>query len=257
MLVYLHGLNSSSRSQKAQRLRAELAPFQVLAVDYRPHRPAEAVARLERFFTDLGPVAPAVIGSSMGGFYARYLARRFGFSHLFLINPALTPWTFVDAHLGERMTTAGGEEYVVDAALGEELRRYAVTEPYDQVPTTLFLDRGDEVIDYRIAERIFADCGRLFVWDGGDHAFQHLDDAIQVLREHLRSRPSATADGSAGRDRDRARLQPGRGMEETLGQMETAGVGADGRADGTQQEDDEDPRNPVAPPAAPGGDVAA
>jgi hypothetical protein len=31
---------------------------------------------------------------------------------------------------------------------------------------TLFLERGDEVIDTRIAERIYADCGRLMVWDG-------------------------------------------------------------------------------------------
>jgi hypothetical protein len=23
------------------------------------------------------------------------------------------------------------------------------------------------------------------VWDGGDHAFQHLDEAIETVREHL------------------------------------------------------------------------
>lgn len=198
MLVYLHGLNSSSQSQKAQRLRAELAPFQVLAVDYPAHRPADAVARLTRFFADLGPVAPAVIGSSMGGFYGQYLARRFSVSHLFLINPALTPWTFVDAHLGEHMTTAAGEHYLVDAALGAQLRRYAIAEPCDRVPTTLFLDRGDEVIDCRIAERIYAECGRIFAWDGGDHAFQHLDAALQVVREHLQWRAAVRAGGSAG-----------------------------------------------------------
>jgi len=195
MLVYLHGLNSSSQSQKALRLKAALAPFQVLAIDYPPHRPDVAVPRLSRVFADLGPVEPAVIGSSMGGFYGQYLARRFRFSHLFLINPALTPWTFVDEHLGERMTTADGEDYVVDTALREALQRYAIPEPCDQVPTTLFLDRGDEVIDCRIAERLYAGCGRHFVWDGGDHAFQHLDAAIDVVREHLRSQPFVTASG--------------------------------------------------------------
>jgi len=193
VLVYLHGLNSSSRSVKAGLLREHLAPFEVLAVDYRPHRPDEAIARLSRFFEDLRPQRPAVIGSSMGGFYGQYLARRFPFSHLFLINPALTPWTFIGERLGETQTTANGENYVLTADLADRLRPYGIETPCDGTPTTLFLDRGDEVIDYRIAERLYADCGRLLVWDGGDHAFQHMDAAIEVLLDHLSS--MATAKG--------------------------------------------------------------
>ena len=189
MLVYIHGLNSSSRSFKANRLRERLDPHPVVAIDYPAHRPADAVAVLSDFFATLREqhegIAPAVVGSSMGGFYGQYLARRFRFSHLYLINPALTPWSLFREHIGETMTTADGERYLVTESLIDSTRPYGVEDPCDGTPTTLFLERGDEVIDYRIAERIYAGCGRLMIWDGGDHSFQRLDEAIVTIREHL------------------------------------------------------------------------
>ncbi len=140
--------------------------------------------QLSAFFTDLGAQRPAVIGSSMGGFYGQWLARRFTFSHLFMINPALTPWDLFAHRIGETMTTARGDTYQVTAELIERTRPYGVPDPCDGVPTTLFLDQGDEVIDYRIAERLYRPCGRLLIWDGGDHAFQHMAEAIEVIRDH-------------------------------------------------------------------------
>lgn len=185
MLVYLHGLNSSSQSAKALALRERLAPHRVLAPDYPAHRPAEAVERLSRYFADLEGDTPAVVGSSMGGFYGQFLARRFVFSHLFMINPALRPWELFLKHVGETQTTARGEVYEVTRPLVESTRRFGIDDPCDGVPTTLLLDRGDEVIDYRIAEALYRTCGRLMIWDGGDHAFQHLDEASELIRHHL------------------------------------------------------------------------
>lgn len=185
MLIYLHGLNSSGRSDKAIRLREILKPHPVLAPDYPAHRPRAAVERLAAFFSDLKDARPAVVGSSMGGFYGQWLSRRFAFSHLYLINPALAPWDLFPPHIGETMTAADGETYSVTAQLIEETRPYRIDNPCDGVPTTLFLDRGDETIDYRIAESIYRDCGRLMIWDGGDHAFQHLAEAALVMRAHL------------------------------------------------------------------------
>jgi uncharacterized protein len=189
MLLYLHGLNSSSLSFKAGRFREQLAPHPVVAIDYPAHRPDQAIEHLSAFFRALNArhpdVEPAVVGSSMGGFYGQYLARRFRFSHLYLINPALTPWSLFREHIGETMTTADGERYLVTESLIDSTRPYGVEDPCDGTPTTLFLERGDEVIDYRIAERIYAGCGRLMIWDGGDHAFQRMDEAIGTIREHL------------------------------------------------------------------------
>jgi len=188
MIVYLHGLNSSSGSAKAALLRDRLAPEPILTPDYHAQDPERAIAELSNFFTGLAEQRPIVVGSSMGGFYGQWLARRFAFSHLFMINPALTPWQFFRHRLGETMTTARGESYVLTAELIDRTRPYGVQNPCDGVPTTLFLDRGDEVINYRIAESIYRPCGRLLIWDGGDHAFQHMDEAIEVIREQLPGR---------------------------------------------------------------------
>jgi predicted esterase YcpF (UPF0227 family) len=192
ILIYLHGLNSSGLSHKAGVLRERLAPVPVLAPSYPAHQPAEAVAALSSLLAGLANrPPPLVVGSSMGGFYGQYLARRFPVAHLFMINPALRPWDLMADFLGQTMTTAGGESYVVTRALIESTRPFGVTDPCDGVPTTLFLDRGDEVIDCRIAEALYRDCGRLLIFEGGDHAFQHLDEAIRVIEEAESSEPDA------------------------------------------------------------------
>jgi uncharacterized protein len=183
--IYLHGLNSSSRSVKAGILRERLAPATVLTPDYPAHRPAAAMELLTDLFTGLGPVCPTVIGSSMGGFYGQWLARRFEFAHLYLINPALTPWDLLPPYLGQTMTTALGETYEVTPELIAAFGASRIADPCDGVPTTVLLDRGDEVIDYRIAESIYRPCGRLLIWDGGDHAFQHMEEAISIIGESM------------------------------------------------------------------------
>jgi predicted esterase YcpF (UPF0227 family) len=183
VLVYLHGLNSSARSYKAGLLRERLAPLPVLAPSYPAHRPRAAVERLSAVFRELADKPPPiVVGSSMGGFYGQYLARRSPVAHLYMINPALTPWELMEAFLGQRMTTADGEDYFITRSLIAATRPYGIADPCDGIPTTLFLDKGDGVIDYRIAEALYRPCGRLLIFEGGDHAFQHLDEAIAVIR---------------------------------------------------------------------------
>lgn len=190
MLIYLHGLNSSSGSVKAGVLRKELAPSQVLAPSYPAHDPDRAIAGLSEFLRRQPEESPPVIiGSSMGGFYGQYLARRFTFAHLFMINPALEPWNLLRDHLGERMTTADGETYGITQTLIDSTRKYGITTPCDGVETSLFLDRGDEVIDYRVAASRYRDCARLMVFDGGDHGFQHMDSLIDALRRQLARHP--------------------------------------------------------------------
>jgi len=190
-ILYLHGLNGSSQSHKANMLRAALAPVELIAPDYPAHRPDDAVASLTGVFRSItaGGVGPVVVGSSMGGFYGQYLARHFPVEHLFLINPALTPWTLLAQFEGTTMTTARGETYTLTRAQLVRTRAYGVERPCngdeDGTPTTLFLDRGDEVIDYRIAEALYRDCGHILAFDGGDHAFQHLETAVGVIRSTL------------------------------------------------------------------------
>ncbi len=189
MIIYLHGLNSSSKSQKARHISRALAPTRVLAPDYPAHQPERAVSilltLLERVVEQSGP--PVIIGSSMGGFYGRWLITRVPCAHLFMINPAIQPWVQLRAYAGQPQETASGEGYVLTREILDQTRALAPSRPCANLdtPMTLLLDDGDEVIDQRSVAAAYRDCARLLIFPRGNHAFAHLDQSLDMIRETL------------------------------------------------------------------------
>jgi uncharacterized protein len=186
MIVYLHGFNSGGRSQKAAWLRAQLAPAPVFAPDYPAHRAGEALRVLRKFIRRLRRENPQnrklmLIGSSLGGFWAQWLAPEFGAS-LVLINPSLHPDETLARHTGRYRNEAAGGETVLTAEDVRALKAHRV-EPCDpKVPTLVLLDAQDEVLDYRIAETALRGCGTTIVYPGGSHRFDHLAEALPGIR---------------------------------------------------------------------------
>lgn len=187
MILYLHGLNSGGTSGKAGFLRQSLAPIPVLSPTYPAHLPMQAIYDLQRYISELLVEHPRLllVGSSMGGFYGQYLARHFrdNIARLVLINPALKPWELLPDLVGEQYNEATGERYLLTAEDVEQTRQFEIKAVNDGIPTTLLLDKGDEVIDYRIAEKRHRECGELFIFEGGDHRFQHMDEAVNIIRK--------------------------------------------------------------------------
>jgi predicted esterase YcpF (UPF0227 family) len=187
MILYLHGLNSGGTSGKAATLRQALTPIPVLSPTYPGHLPMQAVYDLQRYISELEQEYPRflIVGSSMGGFYGQYLARQFkqAVVRLIMINPALKPWDLLKDHIGEQYNEATEEHYLLTAEQIEQTRQFGIKEADDGIPTTLLLDKGDEVIDYRIAQEAYQDSGELFIFEDGDHRFQHMDEAIEIIRE--------------------------------------------------------------------------
>jgi len=190
MILYLHGLNSGGTSGKAATLRRALAPIPVTSPTYPGHLPMQAVYDLQRYISELEQEHPQfmIVGSSMGGFYGQYLARRFreNIARLVMINPALRPWELLPDLIGEQHNEATGERYLLTAEDVEQTRQFGFADVDDGIPTTLLLDKGDEAIDYRIAEGMYRNCGELFIFEGGNHRFQHMDEAIEIIRESYR-----------------------------------------------------------------------
>jgi len=186
MIIYLHGFNSGGRSQKAAWLREHLAPVPVFAPDYPAHRAREALRVLRKFIRRLRRENPAsarlmFIGSSLGGFWAQYLAREFD-TRLVLINPSLRPDQTLAQHVGRFANAATGTETVLSADDVKLLKKYR-TEPCNwRVPTLTLLDEKDEVLDYRIAAMVLTGCGRTIVYPGGSHRFDHLAEALPEIR---------------------------------------------------------------------------
>ncbi|HNX19707.1 MAG TPA: YqiA/YcfP family alpha/beta fold hydrolase [Acidobacteriota bacterium] len=162
-VVYVPGLNTKGPSEKAVFLRQS---FDVVQLAYDPERPRESV---ERLAADLDRAAPdaVVVGSSLGGFYAYWLAKHSGRSAL-LLNPCVFPSRFLTA-----APPALQAEY---AALEAEL--YAGAPAPD---TVVLLETGDEVLDYTVAEAHFQSRAWVQIFQGGSHRFENRQAILDAL----------------------------------------------------------------------------
>ena len=62
--------------------------------------PDQVAAMLARFTAGMPPEELTVVGSSLGGFYATWLAEKTG-CRAVLLNPVVRPWELVRDFLGE------------------------------------------------------------------------------------------------------------------------------------------------------------
>lgn len=186
MIIYLHGFNSGGRSSKAGQLRSLLAPLPVLAPTYPVHRVPQAPRFLRKFIRRLRRENPhdkklLLVGSSLGGFWAQYLAPEFGAGQV-LINPALQPDEALLGVVGPQQNEVTGERYVLTAAEVKALGAYRRARCDPGIPSLLLLDEADESLDYRVAAGFYRGCGNTRVFPGGNHRFEHLPEALADIR---------------------------------------------------------------------------
>ena len=182
MLIYIHGFNSSSLSFKAGLLRrrmAELKRSDELLTPELPPAPSEAIAMLEAV---VGRHAPrvALIGSSLGGYYATWLAERHRVRAV-LVNPAVRPYDLLADYVGPQANLYTGARYEFTAQHVDDLRKLEI-ETITPEHYLLMVETGDEVLDYRHAVDRYRGCRQLVI-EGGDHGFSdfadYLDHALQ------------------------------------------------------------------------------
>lgn len=182
MLLYLHGFNSSAQSGKAQILlawaHARGIPAQCPNL---PVRPAAAMALCERLIADSAtPVT--LIGSSLGGFYATWLAERHALRAV-LVNPCVACDEKLARELGQTQKNwHDGTEYVFGPEHLAELQALkvaAITRPERYL---LLVEKGDEVLDYREAVAYFNGSEQV-VLDGGDHGFTCFSDYLERIAQ--------------------------------------------------------------------------
>ena len=185
MFIYLHGFNSSGDSAKGKFFANALAPHTVHTPSY-PPEPDAAIAYLEQLLKALLRHAQAndpliLIGSSLGGFYAQYLAHQFKLA-MVLINPALQPAFTLRPFLGWQTNFYTGERYYFGEQQLSRLLHFDVAMPCEYpLPALVLLEAGDEIIDYRYAQHRYADCAQVIVYPDGNHQFQHLAEAANAI----------------------------------------------------------------------------
>jgi uncharacterized protein len=185
-LLYLHGFRSSPLSTKARHMAGWMAkhhPAVEWACPQLPASPAAAWALIQATVHDWPAATRAVIGSSLGGFYATVLAEATG-CRTVLINPAVNPARDLAGQIGETTTWHSGEAWF--------FRPEYITELQAMTPATLtqahrcmaLIAKGDEVLDWR--EMVARHAGaRLTVLEGGDHALSDFDEHLPAIARFL------------------------------------------------------------------------
>lgn len=175
-LVYIHGFLSSPLSYKAQQTAQWLAqhhPDVRFLCPQLPPYPAQTQALLEALVESILPEPVYLMGSSLGGFWATWLAEKYDLRAV-LINPAVRPQDFMPAYLEVDL-----KSYHTDDSYRLHVHHIDEIVAVDVKPSRvknywLLVQTGDETLDYRYAVQKYAGCKQT-IEAGGDHAFQNFE----------------------------------------------------------------------------------
>ena len=151
-LLYLHGFRSSPLSAKAQFLTQWMST-------HRPHiswhcpqlpvSPLEAQNMLQRDIEHWPHHQMVVIGSSLGGYYATWIASHYQCKAV-LLNPAIEPARDLKKYIGEHPVWQNPEEkiYFKPQYIDELQNMYVQNK---NLPTSIMtvIAKGDEVLDWK------------------------------------------------------------------------------------------------------------
>jgi predicted esterase YcpF (UPF0227 family) len=187
--VYLHGFNSSPQTVKGRKLAAAAAALDEPPRVHVPalhHRPAMAMrdvcAWVDANVADRAALASLTfVGSSLGGFYATWLAEHYG-TRAIVINPSVRPTASLAAHLGPQRNLHTGEAWELTPEHFAELEALSVPILTRRDRYFLLMRSGDELLDWREAVARYAGAWQ-YVLGGGNHGWEDIDDEIpSVLR---------------------------------------------------------------------------
>ena len=149
-----------------------------------PPSPRDALALLTQGIAGWPRESMAVIGSSLGGFYATAVAERCGCKAV-LLNPAVDPARDLAAHIGEQTTWQNpSERFFFEAHFVDELRALQADPLATPKNYLAFIAKGDEVLDWREMAARYAGAN-LRLLEGGDHALSDFDAHLPAILDFL------------------------------------------------------------------------
>jgi predicted esterase YcpF (UPF0227 family) len=186
-LLYLHGFRSSPQSTKARKFAAWVAanrPGLVWWCPQLPASPADSMREVMAGISAWPSERMAVIGSSLGGFYATAVAERRG-CRAVVLNPAVDPARDLAGAVGITSAWHSDAPFDFRAEYVDELR--AVAPPARLADPGRYLAviaKGDEVLSWREMSARYAGCQRI-VLEGSDHALSDFDRQLPAVLAFL------------------------------------------------------------------------
>ncbi|RTL40418.1 MAG: esterase [Burkholderiales bacterium] len=189
-LLYLHGFRSSPASAKARRMAAWAAeqPGLTFECPQLPPSPLAAMTLVTERVAGWPGQGVAVIGSSLGGFYATWLAERPAHRgwRVGLLNPAVDPARDLARHIGT-LTAWHDPALQFDFTAAHVAELAALTPPARLTQPSRYyalIAKGDELLDWREMFTRYAGCdGKVLA--GSDHGLTDFDDHLPGLVRHL------------------------------------------------------------------------
>jgi uncharacterized protein len=187
-LLYLHGFRSSPQSAKAQKMAAwvrEEHPQVTWWCPQLPASPRQAIDGLLAGVAGWPRQRMAVVGSSLGGFYASWLAQHLDCPAV-LLNPAVHPARDLAQYIGEHPAWHDPSQSIFfDAAHVQELQQLEAQPRTATARTLALIAKGDEVLDWRemLARH---EAGQVRLIEGSDHALSDFDLYKAQILEFLR-----------------------------------------------------------------------
>jgi len=192
-LLYLHGFRSSPASAKARRMAQWAAeqPGLTFVAPQLPPSPLEAMELVAGLVKGWPETGAAVIGSSLGGFYATFVAEQPAHRgwRVAVLNPAVNPARDLARHIGVQ-TAWNDPELKFDFTAQHVAELAALTPPARLTTLTRYyalIAKGDELLDWREMLARYAGCDGE-VLEGSDHGLTDFDDHLTPLTDFLQQR---------------------------------------------------------------------
>lgn len=182
VVVYLHGFRSSPSSKKGQILKAHFDKNGGFRAPDLNVSPIEAQRIMLDTVKDLDPKNICLVGSSLGGFYATWLAENIGCKAV-LLNPATEPWSVINDHLGVQTISNTNRTFEVRAEYAAQVQAMAV-KLSDYERYLVLLSTADEVLDWTKAQQKYRLCQQILL-PGNTHEIENFESCVPVIKKFM------------------------------------------------------------------------
>ncbi|WP_457747573.1 YqiA/YcfP family alpha/beta fold hydrolase [Sulfurimonas sp.] len=182
--IYIHGFGGSGNGVKATLFREYYNKIQeqFLAPSL-SYVPDLAINTLEEFIERYNGRVN-LIGSSLGGYYALYLANKYNLKAA-LINPSIYPYETLTKVLGYAPNFYDESKFQWNTKHILMLKKFEVSQPKEK-NFFLLLQKGDEILDYKEALNKLPQA-QLFIQERGNHSFENIQEHFKSIQEFFNS----------------------------------------------------------------------
>lgn len=179
MIIYIHGFGGSGEGSKAKAFRAYFKeieePFIAPSLSYVPELAIKTLEELiESYHGDV-----KLIGSSLGGYYAIYLAEKYNLKAI-LLNPSINPHITLSSALGKTPNFYDESAYLWSTQHIKMLKRFKVQRPKPD-KWLLLVQKGDALLDYKEAVTYLSKATQI-IEQGGNHGFEKIERYFETIR---------------------------------------------------------------------------